>query len=120
MSPPAGLPKPHALRGAMRWEPTLAALLAATVALVAAAASARAEISGLVAANVVEGATSNALLAPDGSPAVGADSFTTVRASAAGRFQGRLQGQTLAYTYAATLFVDHPEGNSQSHLVTWA
>src|SRR5437762_9089590 len=113
MSSPVGLPKPRRLRGAMSWGVSLAAV-------VAVGGPARAEISGLVAANVGEGATSNALLAPDGSPAVGPDSFTTVRASAAGRFQGRLQGQTLSYSYAATLFVDHPEGNSQTHLLGWA
>ena len=97
----------------LRWALGLAA------AVLAVGAPARAEISGLVAANVVEGATSNALQAPDGSPAVSPDSFTTVRATAAGRFQGRLEGQTLAYNYAATLFADHPEGNSQTHLLTW-
>jgi hypothetical protein len=101
------------LQAATRW-----AVGIVTVAAVA--APARAEISEMVAANVIEGATNNALLAPDGSPAVGADAFTTVRASAAGRFQGRLQGQTLSYTYAATFFAAHPEGNSQTHLVTWA
>src|SRR5579863_6311136 len=94
--------------------------VAGILTLTAGAAPARAEISGLVAANVVEGATSNALLAPDGSPAVAPDSFTNVRATATGRFQGQRQGQTLSYTYAATLFADHPEGNSQTHLVTWA
>jgi hypothetical protein len=115
--PPLGrLAKPRRLRGALRWSAAIAALVAA----VAAGAPARAEISGLVAANVVEGATSNALQAPDGSPAVSPDSFTNVRATAAGRFQGRLQGQTLSYNYAATLFADHPQGNSQTHLLSWA
>jgi hypothetical protein len=112
MSPPARLANSRRLRGALRWGATIAAV-------VAVGAPVRAEISGLVAANVVEGATSNALQAPAGSPAVSPDSFTTVRATAAGRFQGRLQGQTLSYNYAATLFADHPEGNSQTHLLTW-
>jgi hypothetical protein len=104
-------PRRHA--AAARW-------VAGLATVVAVAGPARAEISGLVAANVVEGATSNALLAPDGSAAIGPDAFTTVRASAAARFQGRRQGQTLSYTYAANFFVDHPEGNSQTHLLTWA
>ena len=112
MRAPAGLPTRRRLRGAKGW--------VAAVAVLAAGSPARAEISGLAAANIAGGATSNALLAPDGSPAVGPDSFTTVRASAAARFQGRLQGQTLSYTYAATLFADHPEGNSQTHLLAWA
>ncbi len=114
MSSRAGLgPRSRRVGAATRWA---AGILAAT----AVAAPARAEISGLLAGNVVGGATSNALLAPDGSPAVGADQFTTVRASAAGRLQGRLQGQTLSYSYAATFFDDHPEADSQTHLLTWA
>ncbi len=83
-----------------------------------ASASARAEVTELAAANVVEGVTNNALAAPDG-PAVAADEFTSVRAGVAARYQGPRQDQTLAYTYVATFFGDHSEGDTQEHLGTW-
>jgi hypothetical protein len=87
-------------------------------AIAALPVSAHAELSGLVSANVAEGATTNALNAPDG-PAVVGDAFTTLRASLAGNYHGPRQDQTLSYIYAANIFAEHSEGDSQTHELTW-
>src|SRR5580692_3854699 len=91
-----------------------------TVAIVTLPVAARAELVGVVAANVVEGATSNALNAPDGSPAAGADEFTTLRASLMGTYRGPRQDQSLSYVYSANIFAQHSEGDSQTHDLTYA
>jgi hypothetical protein len=72
------------------------------------------------AATVSGGATNNALLAPDGSPAVGSDEFTTLHAGVGGSFTGQCQGQTLGYTYGATFFAEHTQGDAQSHVLAWS
>jgi hypothetical protein len=90
-----------------------------TAAMAMLPAFAHAQVTGLVSANVVEGATSNALNAPDG-PAVEADEFTTLRASLAGNYRGPRQDQTLSYIFAANIFAQHSEGDSRTHELTWA
>jgi hypothetical protein len=88
--------------------------LAASLALVG---SARAEVMGLAAANVAEGFTNNALSAPDGSAAVGADAFTIIHASLSGTERGPLHDQGLSYTYLATFYATHTVADAQTHSV---
>ncbi|HLK93689.1 MAG TPA: hypothetical protein VKZ18_27605 [Polyangia bacterium] len=73
------------------------------------------ELMGLAAANVAEGITNNALSAPDGSSAVGADSFTIIHASLSATERGPLHDQGLAYTYMGTFYATHSVADAQTH-----
>lgn len=81
--------------------------------------SARAQLATLATANVTEGGTNNALYAPDGDPTLGPDAFTTVRVSLQEIYQGALHDQGLAYTYAGTFYVVHPQADGQTHDLLW-
>ena len=102
------------------WRASVLAAVLPAAALLVMAGPARAEWEGRASANLSEGATTNALAAPDGSSAVGADEFTTLRAGLSGNYTGLRQGQALGYTYSATFYANHPEGNAQNHLLDWS
>jgi hypothetical protein len=96
------------------------AVLRAGVVLLSLAGSlpVRAQVVGQAIASVSEGATNNALNAPDGA-GVSPDTFTTVHAIAQLAYTGAVQNQTLRYIYTGTFYADHSEADGQDHAIAW-